>query len=371
MNTTKQLPLPPFFNPANARDWSYAPKQDELAVKAVEWRKMHGIKPTATDAFALHLLVIDAQKDFCFPQGSLYVGGRSGTGAMDDNQRLAEFIYRNLATVTDITTTLDTHFAFQIFFAPFWIDAEGNALSPHSLVDVGAGGQLVNLDLGGQVLHAGIRPHPAIAKWLSPASDGSANYPWLLKQVQFYVEELKRGGKYLPYLWPAHCILGSDGHPLAGVIHEARLFHAFARSAQSWMEVKGGNALTENYSVLRPEVLLRWDGKPLAQKNTRFIKTLLTSDAVIIAGQAASHCVKSTIDDLLDEIKAVDANLARKVYILEDCTSAVAVPDGKGGFLADFTPDAEKALQRFAAAGMHVVRSTDPLDAWPDLNVTA
>jgi nicotinamidase-related amidase len=198
-----------------------------------------------------------------------------------------------------------------------------------------------------------------VADWLC-----GGNYPWLLKQVRFYCAELERAGKYRLYLWPPHCLLGSDGHALVGILQEARLFHSFVRGVQSWVEVKGGHALTENYSVLRPEVLMRHDGQPLAQRNTTFLKTLLTSDAVIIAGQAASHCVKSSIDDLLDEIVAKDAALAKKVYILEDCMSAVTVPDGKGGFAADFTQAAADAITRFRDAGMNVVRSTDPIDSW-------
>jgi nicotinamidase-related amidase len=71
--------------------------------------------------------------------------------------------------------------------------------------------------------------------------------------------------------------------------------------------------------------------------------------------------VKSTIDDLLTEILSVDKNLAKKIYLLRDCMSAVAVPDGKGGFVADFTTQAEAAMQRFADAGMNVVASTDSL----------
>jgi hypothetical protein len=121
--------------------------------------------------------------------------------------------------------------------------------------------------------------------------------------------------------------------------------------------------------VLRPEVLLRHDGQPLAQRNTGFLKTLLTADAVLIAGQASSHCVKSSIEDLLGEIVAQDPALARKVYVLADCMSAVTVPDGKGGFAADFTPQAEDALRRFEAAGMHVVRSTDAIESWPEINL--
>jgi nicotinamidase-related amidase len=82
----------------------------------------------------------------------------------------------------------------------------------------------------------------------------------------------------------------------------------------------------------------------------------------VIAGQAASHCVKSSIDDLLDEILATDPVLARKVHVMTDCMSSVTVPDGRGGFVADFTPQAEAALQRFADAGMRLIKSTDPLE---------
>jgi len=137
------------------------------------------------------------------------------------------------------------------------------------------------------------------------------------------------------------------------------------------VEVKGGNALTENYSVLSPEVLTRHDGRPLAQRNTQFIKTLLEADAVVIAGQASSHCVKSSIEDLLGEIRAQDEALARKVYVLKDCMSSVAVPDptAKGKLLFDFTPQADDALARFAQAGMNVVESTTPIASWPGIKL--
>ena len=77
--------------------------------------------------------------------------------------------------------------------------------------------------------------------------------------------------------------------------------------------------------------------------------------------------MKSTIDDLLDEIATRDPGLACKVYVLRDCMSAVAVPDPerRGEFLFDFTPQAEEALERWAAAGMRVVRSTEPMAEWP------
>jgi nicotinamidase-related amidase len=86
--------------------------------------------------------------------------------------------------------------------------------------------------------------------------------------------------------------------------------------------------------VLGPEVTTGPDGEPLATRNTALVERLRDFDAVVVAGQAKSHCVAWTIDDLLIELPA----LARKVYLLEDCSSPVCVPG-----VADFTSAAEDA----------------------------
>ena len=367
MTTRQQLQTPSFFDGGNASHWSYRPDLTHLFDESQAWKGRYGVKPSALDRFKLHLLLIDVQKDFCYPEGTLYVGGRNGKGAIEDNVRIAEFIYRELPRISEITTTFDTHFAYQIFFPWFWVDRDGKPLSQHTMIRIHDNGRrLVNILPDGTVLKDDVKPNPAITNWVC-----EGNYTWLEKQAFFYCQELAKGGKYTLYLWPPHCILGSDGHALSGVVHEARQFHSFVRGNQSWGEVKGTHPLTENYSVLSPEVLMRWDGKPLAQKNARFIKTLLSEGAVVIAGQAASHCVRSSIDDLLGEILAKDPELAKKVYIMQDCMSSVVVPDGKGGFIADFTPQAEEALAKFQAAGMHVVDSTTPVESWPEIKKLA
>lgn len=348
----RSLPLPPFFEPRNASSWSYRPDPSRLLAAAAGWREAHAVRPSALDAVKLHLLLIDVQKDFCLPEGALYVAGRSGQGAVDDTRRIAGFVYRNLGALTDITATLDTHYAFQIFSPAFWLDRAGRSLAPFR-------------EVTSEQIEAGeARPDPALASWLC-----GGDQRWLLQQALHYTRALEQAGKYRLYLWPPHCLLGSDGHALAGVVQEARLFHSYVRGSQGWAEVKGGHPLTENYSVLRPEVLTCFDGAPLAQPNAQLLQTLLSADAVLIAGQASSHCVKSSIEDLLEALLARDPQLARKVYVLTDCMSAVTVPDGQGGFAADFTPQAEAALQRFADAGMHLVRSTDPLESWPGLRL--
>ena len=55
-----------------------------------------------------------------------------------------------------------------------------------------------------------------------------------------------------------------------------------------------------------------------------------------------------------------DEELAKKVYLLEDCTSPVVIPG-----VYDYTDDANAAFERFRDAGMHVVQSTDQIDDWP------
>jgi nicotinamidase-related amidase len=349
MSNVHELPIPAHFNPANAESWSYRPDVASLFDAAVEWRKIHQLEPAGSMKFDLHLLLVDEQKDFCLPAGTLYVGGRSGRGAIDDSRRVTEFIYRNLAAIKHITTTMDTHLAYQIFSPSFWVDSDGQPLPAH---------QQISSD---DIRSGRARPNPAIASWVS---DG--DYQWLLDEVLHYTVELEREGKYTLYLWPPHVIEGEAGHALVGIIEEARLFHSYTRDMQSWLEIKGNHPLTEHYSALGPEVLLSHDGRPLGEKNMRLLKCLMSADAVVIAGQAASHCVRYTIEDLLNEMEHVDPTLAAKVYLLADCMSPVAVPDGQGSFISDFTEQAAQAQKEFAARGAHIVQSTQPLAAWPE-----
>jgi hypothetical protein len=76
-----------------------------------------------------------------------------------------------------------------------------------------------------------------------------------------------------------------------------------------------------------------------------------------------------TIDDLLGDILAKDPQLARKVYILEDCTTAIVAKLPDGTVIYDYGPDADAAFDKFRNAGMHVVKSTDPIQDWPDIRL--
>ena len=103
------------------------------------------------------------------------------------------------------------------------------------------------------------------------------------------------------------------------------------------------------------------EGEPLGTRNTALIERLLTYDAVIIAGQAKSHCVAWTVDDLIRDPTVRERGLLGRLYLLEDCTSPVVVPGA-----VDYTDDADAAFARFAEAGVHIVRSTEPMASWPE-----
>ncbi len=68
------------------------------------------------------------------------------------------------------------------------------------------------------------------------------------------------------------------------------MFHAQARKHQTHFETKGTHAMTENYSVLSPEVT-EVGGQVVGAFNAPFFKMLLEYDRVYVFGQAKSHCV--------------------------------------------------------------------------------
>ena len=338
----RDLPLPPHFDPSRAGEvWRVA--YEDRARDAEAWAGAHGLAPAAGDAFRVCLLAVDVQNTFCIPGFELFVAGRSGTGAVDDNRRLCEFIYRNLGTITQIFPSLDTHHAMQLFHAIWLVDERGNHPSPYTLVsaeDIEAGRWRMNT---------------AVAEALG-MDVGCAE-----RHLAHYTRALAEGGKYDLTVWPYHAMLGGIGHALVSAVEEAVFFHGVARHSRPEFQVKGDNPLTEHYSMLGPEVTEGPDGDRLGGRNAALVEKLRTFDAVIVAGQAKSHCMAWTIEDLLED-EAAGERLAERTYLLEDCTSPVVVSG-----VVDYTEEADAAFERYAAAGMHVVRAADPIASWPGL----
>lgn len=332
------LPIPEFFDPARVGQiWKV-----DYAARAEDARRFaarHNLKPASASTERISLLLIDVQNTFCIPGFELFVGGRSGNGAVEDNIRLCEFVYRNIGKITHIIATMDTHRSHQIFHPVFFVDSEGNHPAPYTDIHV-------------EELHSG--------KWmfnptLAPQFGIAPDYGQ--QMMIHYAESLKKTGKYALTIWPYHAMLGGIGHALVPAVEEAVFFHSHARIDQPHFAIKGDKPFTENYSVVGPEVVAGPMGEVLGEHDPQFIQHLQEVDRLYIAGQAKSHCVAWTVQDLLDDILAVDPGLAKKVHLLEDCSSAVVVSG-----VVDHTDAANDAYAWFAQAGMKIVKSADAIE---------
>lgn len=320
-----KLSLPSYYDPQKI-DGVWTERAGLVAEEALEARQKYGIKPAGQDQRRIAAFGIDAQIGFCTPGSSLFV-----PGAVEDTRRAVEWIYRHLDQITGLHFSMDTHRVFQIFHPAWWVDREGRPPSPLTPIryDEVRRGEWVPI------------AHP--------------------RESLEYVKRLESTKKYVLTVWPFHTLLGGVSHALVPALMEAAIFHSVARSRQTHFETKGTHAMTENYSVLSPEVT-ELGGQPVGGFNTAFFKMLMEYDRIYVFGQAKSHCVLSTLNDLRDRIQATDPSLASKVWILEDAMSPVPPPpiDPLPPEL-NFPAIAARAFEGFRQAGMHLVKTTDSI----------
>ncbi len=321
------LPAPAFYD-ATKVPTLHVERAGLVAEAAEVYRRAHSIPPAAEDRFRVAAFGIDAQVGFCTPGASLFV-----PGAVEDTQRTIDFLYRNLDRITQLHFSLDTHHVFQIFHPAWWVDQDGNHPPPFTSITVD------------DVRKERFKPTRHEAECIE------------------YVERLEESGRYVLTIWPYHTLLGGVSHALVPALMEAAIFHSLVRSSQARFETKGTADLTENYSVLSPEVReLR--GQSVGSFNEAFFEALMSFDRVYVFGQAKSHCVLSTLRDMRDHITRIDPKLLGRIFILEDATSPVPPPpiDPLPSAL-DFPRIATKAFAELRAAGMNVVKTTDPIES--------
>jgi nicotinamidase-related amidase len=319
------LPLPDFYDATQVSSL-YLERAGLVTEAAEAHARAHGVKPSGQDRFRVAAFGIDVQVGFCTPGASLFV-----PGAVEDTTRAIEWLYRNLDRVTGLFFSLDTHRVFQIFHPAWWVDAQGRHPPPLT-----------------PIFHEDVRS----GRW------SAVSHP---RESLEYVKRLEATGKYVLTVWPYHTLLGGLSHALVPAMMEASLFHAAARRHQTHFETKGTHALTENYSVLSPEVT-ELAGQAVGAFNAPFFKLLMEYDRVYVFGQAKSHCVRSTLDDLHTHLLATEPGLLEKIWILEDAMSPVPAPplDPLPAHL-DFPRLADAAIARWRKAGMHVVKTSDPV----------
>lgn len=268
----------------------------------------------------IHLLVIDPQNDFCdlpssyWPVNPLHADQRikpqlAVPGAHADMHRLAQFIRNGKHLISNITITLDSHHHVGIERPTMWVKPDGTSPEPFT--------QLKAEDVrSGRVF-----PKSSTDK----------------KRVLNYLDKLEAAGRYTHMIWPIHCEIGTWGHNIhADVLAACNVWEVYAGKPTSKV-IKGTNPYTEHYSALIAEVPDPDD--PQTQLNSSLLASMQNSDVLLVAGEAGSHCVKSTLEHYLEY---ANEEYISRVVVLTDCMSPIT------GFEQDYQEFLDKLESRGA-----------------------
>lgn len=254
----------------------YGKSQSEVLVMAGNEPSI----PADKDLIKTLLLIIDVQRDF-MPGGPLEI---PGAGA--DVARLINWMYDNLSKITKIAVSLDTHRAIQIFHPCWWVDKEGNNPKPFTVIS------------------------------LEDVADGKWIPLYNHKHSLDYVYELNARGQKALVIWPYHCLQGTQGVALEPALSNMLYFHSIIRKRQPRYIVKGTDPDVEMYGIVEPE----WD--PKGFKNMVLLHELLDYDKIVIAGEAKSHCLLDSVQQIVNHYKD-SPEFLKKITILMDTTSSV------------------------------------------------
>ena len=238
---------------------------------------MHLFRTKMRTAF----LIIDAQYDFCNPEGALFV-----PGAVEDMNKLSRLINKNASNIDHIIVTLDNHPVNDISHPGFWKDKNGI--------------------------------HPAPFTQVTSRDIEAGNWLPQFKHVEAltYLKALEAQGKFLHFIWPEHCLIGSKGASLDDTLLET--LRNWTRSGRQYQAVvKGQNPLTEHFGIFQAQIPI--DNALETQLNTSLIEELKLYDNIYLAGEAKSHCVATSLKQAMDYAP----ELARKIILIEDCMSDV------------------------------------------------
>lgn len=261
----------------------------------------------------IRLLVIDPQNDFMDLAGAAL----PVAGANADMDRLAAWLLRHAEVVSDIVVTLDSHASVGIERTSFWQSGEGGPVAPFTAVTAA------------EVRAGRFLPRD----------------PALLPQVLDYLDALEGRAARTLLVWPIHCVVGTWGHNIHTGLAQAIAAWEYRHRRGCEKVLKGQHPLTEQYSAFKAEVPRADD--PRTALNRALIGRLVKGDErLLVAGEALSHCVAASVDDLLSQIGREGA---RRTVLLTDCMSPV------GGFEAA----GAEFLDRARSAGVRTVSTTE------------
>ena len=267
----------------------------------------------------VELVIIDAQNDFCVPAGTykdVPTGALLVPGAHDDMRRVAAMVKRLTPILDDIHVTLDSHHLLDVAHPMFWKDRSGNPPAPFTIISVSD-------------VESGV--------W-------TPRIPSFTTRMLKYVRSLEATKKYALCIWPPHCLIGTSGAAVVPELMESLSGWVSARSATVDFVTKGSNIFTEHYGAFASEVPDPED--PTTQLNTSLIKTMEEADVLLWAGEAATHCVMTSMSQAFN---AFGPDSIKKSVLLTDGMSCIP------GFEQNF----QDFLKEYTSKGMQTSTTVD------------
>lgn len=237
-------------------------------------------------------------------------------GAWDDSLRLSKFIRKFGNNINQIRVTMDTHQLYDIAHPLFWIDNKNKHPNPFT-------------EIKSEDIKNGV--------W-KPVDSSKKDY------VIKYTEALEMKGLYKLFIWPPHCLVGTDGYKVVQPIMDELLNWEKKYIGRVNYLTKGHNPFTEHYGGFEAEVPI--DSDPTTLLNLRLIKTIEKADLVFLTGQALSHCVSSTVRQLVNNF---GEDSIKKLVLLIDTTSPVT----------SFESQAKEFVDEMIKKGMKVLKTSD------------
>jgi nicotinamidase/pyrazinamidase len=242
----------------------------------------------------IRLLIVDAQNDFCdLPESCRPADAQPALpvpGAHADMMRLARTLDAGRNGVSEIAVTLDTHAAWDIAHPPFWQRGDGGEVMPFTPITA-----------------ADVR-----------AGRFAPREPTHSVRALAYLDALEAQNRYTLMVWPVHCEANTWGNALHTEVARACADWQ-AVSGKAVMQVrKGMHPWTEHYSALRAEV--PDPGDPGTQTNQALLDWATAAEVLIVAGEAGSHCVRATVEDI---VQAWPDGRAEKLVLMRDGMSPV------------------------------------------------
>ena len=340
MSTSTVTSTPHFYDAAKCGTL-FKPELEEAALEGIQFARDNGIPSSSEDKTRNVILsIIDNQVDFTNPTlGNLYVAG-----AEQDLDRLCQFIFGNVGRISHVLASLDTHYLYQPFHAYMWVAGANNTLSRKT----------------GQPYQEGEHPDAFTLISMDDINSGVWRPCRLPQRMQQMIKKLEHDGKKTLCIWPLHCILGTPGHALDPALMETIFFHAAARKNQYDLTEKGMSQSAEHYGILQAEA--QFSDDPQTQLNTRVLNKWEDADVIYFAGQAKSHCVLETLNQVVEIFLKTSPEVIKKIRVLSDCTSSIPdICDENGKVIVPFDDIAEARFTELEKLGVQFVNSTDPI----------